>query len=267
MKKVNLVLVIVLLGITSLKAQYWEDSVYSIQNDNASLRFLFPPEGELESCEPLRMNAIGMSGFYFEKPIISPKIHGGNIEFNTMYSTCPSLYLGNIEFKVNSVPKLTVRGTDGCVIVNHTTTGDWNYAFHIRVDNDLTKALSVRNVNTNQDVFLVYGNGVMCAKKIFTEKIEVTLSALSYYWYDHVFAQDYKLMSLPELEMFIKTNKHLPEIPSEKEVMENGLDLGEISGKLLLKIEELTLYIIEQEKQMKEMQKRLSELEAKKGSE
>ena len=85
------------------------------------------------------------------------------------------------------------------------------------------------------------------------------------YWFDHVFDDNYKLMSLSELEQFIKTNKHLPEIPSEKEVKENGINLGEMQGKLLLKIEELTLYIIEQEKQLKELQKQIDELKQTKG--
>jgi hypothetical protein len=69
------------------------------------------------------------------------------------------------------------------------------------------------------------------------------------------------------LEQFIKTNRHLPEIPSEVEVNENGINLGEMQGKLLMKIEELTLYIIEQEKQLKELQSRFSELEKKEGGE
>ena len=86
-------------------------------------------------------------------------------------------------------------------------------------------------------------------------------------WSDFVFDTDYKLLSLFELERFIKQNKHLPEIPSEEEVRENGIDLGEMQSKLLLKIEELTIYTIEQQKLIEELQKRLSELEAKKGGE
>jgi len=151
--------------------------------------------------------------------------------------------------------------------VNHTANGDWGYASHIKVNRDLTKALAVRNTTTNNDVFIVYGNGVLCTKKIFAEKIEVTLSAMGSSWYDHVFYPDYNLRSLNELEHFIKQNHHLPEIPSAKEIEENGLDLGAMQGKLLLKIEELTLYTIEQQKLIEDLQKRLSEIENKKGGE
>lgn len=72
---------------------------------------------------------------------------------------------------------------------------------------------------------------------------------------DFVFGDEYKLQSLEEVENFIKTNKHLPEIPSAKEVQENGLSLGEMQTKLLQKIEELTLYIIELKKENLEIKK------------
>ncbi len=59
---------------------------------------------------------------------------------------------------------------------------------------------------------------------------------------DYVFEEDYKLRTLKETKVYISANKHLPEIPSAKEIEENGLDLGEMNLKLLKKIEELTLY-------------------------
>jgi len=149
----------------------------------------------------------------------------------------------------------------------HSATTDWNRANRLTVNRDLTKALVVTNSGTNQDVFIVYGNGVLSTKKIFTEKIEVTLTALDHYWYDHVFYPDYELRSLSELEQYIKQNHRLPEIPSAQEVLENGLDLGEMQGKLLLKIEELTLYTIEQQKLIEGLEKRLLEIENKKGVE
>jgi hypothetical protein len=77
-------------------------------------------------------------------------------------------------------------------------------------------------------------------------------------WCDYVFEKDYKLMPIGQLETFIKQNKHLPEIPTTKEVEQNGVALGEMTSKLLLKVEELTLYMIEQEKRIKELEMQLS---------
>jgi hypothetical protein len=64
-------------------------------------------------------------------------------------------------------------------------------------------------------------------------------------WSDYVFNDDYKLRSLSSLESFIKQNKHLPEVPSAKEVEEKGISVGDNQALLLKKIEELTLYVIE----------------------
>ncbi|WP_214228801.1 hypothetical protein [Pedobacter sp. B4-66] len=64
-------------------------------------------------------------------------------------------------------------------------------------------------------------------------------------WPDYVFAKNYKLPSLKETENHIKEKGHLPGIPSADEVKANGIDLGEMNAKLLKKIEELTLYLIE----------------------
>ena len=69
-------------------------------------------------------------------------------------------------------------------------------------------------------------------------------------WPDYVFDPSYKIMPLCELESFITKNKHLPEIPSAKELKENGLSLAEINALLLKKIEELTLYIIKLNKKI-----------------
>ncbi len=71
---------------------------------------------------------------------------------------------------------------------------------------------------------------------------------------DFVFEENYTLRSLDEVSDFIQANKHLPEIPSAANMVENGVDMGEFQIKLLQKIEELTLYIIEQDKRIKELE-------------
>ncbi len=100
-------------------------------------------------------------------------------------------------------------------------------------------------IGTATPTYMLCVNGTIRAKEIIVNTG----------WSDFVFAKDYRLMSLKELEKYINTNKHLPEIPSAKEVEENGVQLGIISSKLLQKIEELTLYIIEQDKRIEKLEK------------
>jgi hypothetical protein len=80
-------------------------------------------------------------------------------------------------------------------------------------------------------------------------------------WPDYVFAKDYKLPSLAETEKHIQEKGHLPGIPSAEEVKNNGIDLGEMNAKLLQKIEELTLYLIEKDKTDKDQQLKIDQLQ------
>jgi len=77
---------------------------------------------------------------------------------------------------------------------------------------------------------------------------------------DFVFEEDYELMGLKELEKFIKTNKHLPEVAPAAIMEAEGINVSEMSAKLLQKIEELTLYILQQEKKMLDLQNQINEL-------
>lgn len=78
-------------------------------------------------------------------------------------------------------------------------------------------------------------------------------------WCDYVFDKDYELRKLEEVEKFIEQNHHLPEVPSEDEVLQNGVNLGDMDAILLKKVEELTLYIIEQNKRINELESLLKE--------
>jgi len=82
-------------------------------------------------------------------------------------------------------------------------------------------------------------------------------------WPDYVFSREYRLPSLLEVEEFVKVNKHLPEMPSAAEVEKEGLDLGEMNKKLLQKVEELTLYLIDIKKELNELKQRNETLEKK----
>ncbi|MDR6544289.1 hypothetical protein J2810_000311 [Chryseobacterium rhizosphaerae] len=95
---------------------------------------------------------------------------------------------------------------------------------------------------------------------IKTEKVKVESPAANG-WADYVFKKDYKLRTLDEVEKHIQEKGHLPNIPSAKEVDKEGINLGEMDAKLLEKIEELTLYSIEQNKQLKFQEEQLRHLQ------
>jgi hypothetical protein len=108
-------------------------------------------------------------------------------------------------------------------------------------------------LTNNPNGYKLAVNGKIGAKEI---QVENTSGA----WADYVFEPTYQLRSLIEVEQFIKANKHLPEIPSKKEIEENGHKLGEMDVLLLKKIEEMTLYILDQEKRIKQLEQQITTL-------
>lgn len=92
--------------------------------------------------------------------------------------------------------------------------------------------------------------------KIYAKEIEVKSNV----WADYVFEKDYDLKSLDEVEKHIAEKGYLPNMPSAEEVLKNGINVAEMNTKLLEKIEELTLYSIEQNKQLKSQSEEIKEL-------
>ena len=111
----------------------------------------------------------------------------------------------------------------------------------IRTTNVSNPAFKIVNENIDEDVFRIYNSGYIEAKKM---KLSYTI------WADHVFEDEYKLLSIGQLEKFIEENGHLPNVPDTKNVLKNGVDVGEMDAILLEKIEELSLYIIDLQKQI-----------------
>jgi hypothetical protein len=93
--------------------------------------------------------------------------------------------------------------------------------------------------------------------KIMSEEVRVQLDAN---WPDYVFNSNYKLRPLDELEQFITTHRHLPDIPSAKEVEKEGIALGDMQKRLMEKVEELTLYVIQLDKENKQLKTEVTAL-------
>ncbi|UFH56327.1 bZIP transcription factor [Spirosoma sp. KNUC1025] len=93
------------------------------------------------------------------------------------------------------------------------------------------------------------GYALFVANGILTEKVKVAIKNTTD-WSDHVFAKNYPLRSLHEVDQYIQQTGHLPGIPSAMEVVKNGVDLGKMDAILLEKIEEITLYLIDLQKEV-----------------
>jgi len=147
-------------------------------------------------------------------------------------------YIGFNAIRNNTTENWTLVGdgahNGGSVI--WTTVGGDIYFASIPSTGKNNKTLTDAQIRDNVKLHL-NPDGVLRAKEVL-----VTLTG----WPDYVFAEDYSLQSLDEVASYIERNKHLPEMPSATEVAENGVNIGEMNALLLKKVEELTLYILQQ---------------------
>lgn len=147
-------------------------------------------------------------------------------------------------------------------------------------NNIIGLAVHILNPNNPYDVFDVYGNGntyvagnlvigsglntpgnygLYVGNGILTSLVKIaTVNGAE--WSDYVLGNDYKLKPLSEVAQYIKENKHLPDVPSATDVQKNGINVAVMDATLLKKIEELTLYIIQQDKKIDELKKKVDAL-------
>ncbi|MBB1644823.1 hypothetical protein [Sphingobacterium sp. UME9] len=162
-----------------------------------------------------------------------------SINFNTGFNTY--LTTGN---EPNLVKRLPMTYDWDLVVGNTFTSSEGILAI---------KAASNGNVGigTANPTEKLAVNGTIRAKEI---KVEANP------WPDYVFNDDHQLMPLDSLASFVKENKHLPNIAPAKSVEENGVALGELNRQLLQKIEEMTLYLIDQSREIKSLKNEIQAL-------
>lgn len=183
-----------------------------------------------------------------------------NISFKLPYFSFDggSVFYGNVGIGINTPSgKLAVKSINGGILVDEANSGNNFYdasekqafrdmAGNVKmVINSATGNVGIGTVNPTQRLSV---NGTVLAKKI-----KVTTNAGD--WPDYVFKPDYRLRSLESLETFIKKYQHLPELPSAQAINDEGHSIGDMQILLLRKIEELTLYILQQQKQIENLKR------------
>lgn len=127
--------------------------------------------------------------------------------------------------------------------------------FHILNSSTTLPLLIEKKLPNNQPNYKLLQldhNGLLSAREV---KVDLTA------WPDYVFKKEYELMPLKQVDNFIRTNGHLPNVPKAETIETEGLNLGEMNKLLMQKVEELTLYLIEQQKLIEAQQKRIEALE------
>ena len=193
----------------------------------------------------------------------------------------------------NAFSRLYIVNSNRTAAIQANTVGNtkpYQRLLFFEYDNADTKILEVVNTATGITPFVLHSNGAMDihngTDRIFhlgTEgSLELKSGGLQTFkvetngmirgrrmkldlntWADYVFEPAYQLMPLSEVEAFVKKEKHLPNVPSEQELKAEGADVMEINKMLMEKVEELTLYLIQQNKNTEELKLQLQALQVK----
>jgi len=137
-------------------------------------------------------------------------------------------------------------------VYGYASGGATNFAGYFAGDTYVSSDLRIATL-TQANGYALSVNGKVACEEVLVEDATN--------WPDYVFANDYNLMSLEELEQSIQKNSHLPGLPSASEIEENGIMLGDMQKRLLEKVEELTLYTIAQNKVINELLQKVENLE------
>lgn len=138
--------------------------------------------------------------------------------FLQLYDDKHKIMVSKEGMRIESADNITMRGKVG-INTDNTFTGDYDYTLAVK--------------------------GGILTSEVYVKEVDE--------WHDNVFDDDFELMSLEDLERFIEKYGHLPDLPSEMEVKQNGYNVATMEGVLLKKIEELTLYIIQLEHKLQEI--------------
>ena len=246
MKKIKILLTIAAFIIAiGVSAQWTDNGTYSFTNDKVAIGYTTDP-----NTLTLTVNGFGyFNGGVFCKAL-RPGSPDGRFEFGygSTGGANIEMYKSNHGTRPGDLNFIYGGGDFGNMKFSHYNGSTWKTSMFI----NKAGLIGIGTENPTDELTVngsVYADSLSVNGKIVAKEVEVTLDG----WADYVFQDNYKLRSLGELEKYIKKHKHLPGIPSEKEVVEQGLNVGEMNQKMLEKIEELSLYVIELQKEIEQL--------------
>ncbi|MCW3789220.1 hypothetical protein [Plebeiibacterium sediminum] len=234
---------------TNIKDETGNSTPINVKNNNVGIGTAAPSE-MLDVNGNIKTNRLYIragDGIYskYNNDYILRDHNNGNVTVN---ASGLDLYLGFVNtHRIRISKSLYDKNGSYCIL----SADGFVYQSKGGVNNYFAGNVGIGTANPTEKLSV---NGTVLAK-------EVRVSAESNDWPDFVFCEDYRLKDLTDVEAYIKEHKHLPEIPSAKDMEESGINLAEMNKLLLQKIEELTLYTIELEKRDREKVDQIDKIE------
>ncbi len=239
-----------------------------IQNSNIESLFQIRREGIITNTysDYLILKPNGKTGIGITDPNSKLHVHNGRIQIsgNNSYGGPMMIFGGDanapngqwgIEYVSGGVSGLNFWKPDGS-----QGNGFGNHFMFLADNGKVSIGLDPNAVNTDGKGTFEGDYNLYVGRGILTEKVKVALRD-SEDWADYVFKDDYHLLTLSEVESYIKEKGHLPNVPSAEEIVNSGINVAEMDAKLMEKIEELTLYAIQMQKELDELRKSLSDID------
>jgi hypothetical protein len=194
------------------------------------------------------MHKLHVLGTSYSRQFLAGSEDGDQDALYNGYSLNNTQYLMKLGKNIQTVDqsvKFSIDNNGAVVISNSGNTAA------LTINTGGQKAFEIKDEN-GDEILQLDNDGLLHSR-------EIRVDALT--WPDYVFSKEYELKPLSEVAQFIEAKGHLPNIPSEKEILEKGINVSEMQQLQMEKIEELTLYLIEMDKKVSELENKVSSLE------